>query len=412
MENDKETQALIGVLDKRFVGQKAFDDAIDGVNGSMGEVKTSLAAITKNIEKLTAAPGILHDEYKDGANGPKILVTRALLGAWSQRKFGRWPTGRNANEAREYRLAKEYFEASMAPNEEKAFTSLTTTTGGFLIPEEWEMAVVPTLKAQSVVFAMGPTIREMTRDTMNWPAFNAKKSFTWEAENSAPSEGTPTTRNIVFTPKKTIGTSAVSTEWLEDADASANESLRQELLGEMAEWLDLSLLETQSGGPTGLSVISGITSIGSNADATDGGEIGYDDLSRAVYEQDKANLRPPYAWLAHPRTKDKLRRLKDENGVPYFVPDRNAPTQITPFGFPLFTSSQMSIAQTKGALTTASYMLLVRPDEVVVARRRGITIDMSEHAQFEKDQVMIRITGRFDINVKHAAAVVKITGIA
>lgn len=389
------------------------DSAIDEVKERLSEgkegfvTKAELEAERKaaderieRFEKQLAdfkSAGILHAEYRDDENGrPKVNVCRALYGEIFRTKRGVWPKGRDGAEAREYKVALDYVE--------KALGSAGDTSGGFLIPEEWEAEVVPTLKAQSIVFAMGPTVRETRRDVLNVPAFDAKKTFAWVTENTSASEQTPTTRNIVLTPKKVIGLSAVSTEWLEDADAESNDALRQELFESLAEFLDAALLEGSGANrPTGLRSISGISEVAGI------GGIVYDNLTNGEFQLKNADVRPPFAWLMHPRTERDLKNVKDSNGLPLFLVHPNFSNVLQPLGHPVFTSTQISVDE--GVSSDETYILLVKPSEVIVARRRGITVAVSEHAGFSADQIQIRITARFDLNLKHVESSVALTGI-
>lgn len=412
MAESKEAQEVLKALDSKFASSESVEEVkadVGAIKDSLGEIKSLLSANTPK-DVLDVSSGILHDEFKDDKDGkPKVLMTKVLRGVIHQRRTGMWYKGRTAKERREYEVAKQYFLNS----EERAFEVLTDVEGGFIIPEEWDSSIIPTLKAQSAVFAMGPTIISMTRDTMHLPAFNAKKSFAWVAENTATTEGTPTTREILLTPKKVIGTAAVSNEWLEDADEAANTDFRNELLGEMAEFIDLSFLETQSGGPTGIRGISGISTDGAAADFIDGGTLTYDDMVRFENSLMSNDVRPPYAWLYHPRTLAEVAKIKSTDGVPLFVPNVQGTTATTPLGYPVFTTSQIPTNQTKGGSgAVMSYLLLVKPSDIIIGQRRGVTLDVSSEAQFEKDQIMIRMTARFDINVKHVESILHVDGVA
>lgn len=414
-DKSKEAQEVLDALGTKFASSEkvdAVDKKVDGIQESMKEI-TGLLRANAPKETLTDpdtdSVQITRDELDDKNGKPKILMTKVLRGLIHQRVTGKWYPGKNAKEGREYALAEKYFHGGVT----RAFEVLTDTAGGFIVPEEWDSAIIPTLKARSAVFGMGPNIITMRRDTMHLPAFDAKKTFVWSAENTAPTEGTPTTREIILTPKKVIGTAAVSTEWLEDADESANTDFRNELLGEMAEFIDLSFLEDQSGGPTALRNISGISTDGAAGDFVDGGTLTYDDMVRFENSLMSNDVRPPYAWIYHPRTLSEVAKIKSTDGVPLFVPNVNGTTATTPLGYPVFTSSQIPTNQVKGGSgAVMSYLLLVKPSDVVIGQRRGVTLDVSEHAQFEKDQIMIRMTARFDINVRHVESILHVDGIA
>jgi HK97 family phage major capsid protein len=347
-------------------------------------------------DQKAASFGILHNEYKDGAFGPKLNFCRVVYGEIFRRKHGTWPAGRDAAEAREYRLAEQYVS--------KALGSSTDTAGGFAIPEEWEDGLIETLKARSIVFEMGPDIKDTRRDVLNVPAFDAKKTYAWVAENTSASEQSPTTRNIPLTPKKVIGLAAMSNEWLEDADDAANESLRQELLGALAEFVDEALLQGSGANrPTGLRDISGITEIASV------GALTFDHLTDAQFRLKSDNVRPPYVWLGHPKAEKSIQDLKDSDGRPLFLLAPQFGNQIKPLGHPFLTSTQ--VATDEGVSSDETYLLLVKPADVIVARRRGINIAVSEHAGFSSDQTQLRLTARFDVALKHVESVVLLSGI-
>lgn len=405
MEPTTAKEKVLPQLDERYSSKeevaeivKRFEQRTADAEARAKVAEEKSEANEKAVAEVRAA-AILHDEYKDTPKGPKFLVAKALYAQLYRKAVGVFPQGRDDAEARQYKLI-----ASLLPGmQQKALSTGTTTAGGFLIPEEWDAEVIPTLKAESVVFAINPTIRQTNRDVYHWPAFNAKKTFVWSAENAAASEGTPTTREIVLTPRKCIGLSAVSNEWLEDADAATDASLRGELLGELAEFLDASLLHgSGSNRPTGLRNIASVNEISPAAVTLD-----WPDFARCEAEIRNDNVRGPLAWIMRPQTLRLVKNFEDVDGRPIF-PEAVRGEVLRPLGYPVFETTQLP---TDEGPSSETVIMLVKPEDVLIAQRRGITVAISEDAGFASDQIQIRLTARFDINLKHVESLCVLSSI-
>ena len=81
------------------------------------------------------------------------------------------------------------------------------------------------------------------------------------------------------------------------------------------------------------------------------------------------------------------------------------------FGIPVYTSSQLSVAQTHGTASDASSAYVFDGSQVVVGRRADVGILIDPYSHSANDQTLIRATSRWDVAVAHPGAVCVISGI-
>jgi hypothetical protein len=120
----------------------------------------------------------------------------------------------------------------------------------------------------------------------------------------------------------------------------------------------------------------------------------------------------PFVWgyPVHPRTWTSVRKLLSPGAADRLDrPDRGGPTD--PLGKPVFISSNFPINQMVGASTDCSSILLADISQVVVASL-GSGRDPDVHRLWVRlDQIALRVTGRYDIDLPQPTAPVKAVGV-
>lgn len=247
------------------------------------------------------------------------------------------------------------------------------------------------------------------------------------AENGTLASSDPTLAVQEITIKKQGALRTFSNELLADSNPAIDGYVMGTLARDIALFQDLQYLEGSGTGAnvTGLLNISGLTT-SSWAAATNGSTPGADDLVKMPYDIFKANGRPT-AFVMHPRTLQNVALLKD--GVGRYLFTNNAiwggpQTQVTKdgftypsaavgslLGFPVYLSTQVSIARTQGSSSVATNIYYGDFRQLVILERQAINIFLSEHFAMNADQTVIRATARSAIAALQPKAFASASGI-
>ena len=144
-----------------------------------------------------------------------------------------------------------------------------------------------------------------------------------------------------------------------------------------------------------------------------GAVITYDDCLDAMYTIEAAN--GTYTgWVAHPRTKNTLRQLKDGNGR-YMLELGNIAKGIDDqlLGMPIRWSTQIPTNRTVGTGTNCSFMILANWPEFLIGQKAGIELVSTDVGgdSFKYDQTWVRAVLRVDCMVRQPTEFVVIDGI-
>jgi HK97 family phage major capsid protein len=281
---------------------------------------------------------------------------------------------------------------------------LTTTTAEPIAPPELSTFLWDRLRPASIALASGIRVIPTDREKVVWPRLTGDVDPGWIDEATEIPPGDPAFGTLEAEPTKLAHLVQVSNEVLDDSEPSVLEVLNAHLATMLALKLDAAIYEGSGSAPVirGLKNVSGIQTVdmGTNGAAlTD-----YDPLVEAVGKLRAANVPPPYAIAMNPRTLTELELLKEGT-------DFN--TQLArPEGLPpVYTSSQLSVTETKGTANNASSAYVYAPAEVVLVRRQDATIELDRSRLFNSDQSEIRGKMRCDLIVPNPVAVCRVVGI-
>ena len=331
---------------------------------------------------------------------------RTMFVLMHRKKFGGNPAGENAkNCGKEI----EYIE--------RTITEGSSSAGGTLIPQEWTDFVIPELGAKVVFLKSNPTVIPMQHQVMNIPGLTNNATYSWQGENAAITESAPTTNNTPLTLHTLKGLTGVSIEWLRDATPETDAALQANLVRGAARAADSGYFNGtgSSNQPTGLLNVSGINTAGAGGGATNGSTPTLDDISNQIYLLDAANAPDEgRTWFCHPRTVDRLRKIKNTLGDPILWTNPSNALDMRLNGYPIYTTTQLPINQSVGSSSTASTMLLVAMSDMYVGqgiRSQGLEVAISEEAAFSNAEILIRLLYRTDIQPGHVLSISALTGI-
>ncbi len=300
----------------------------------------------------------------------------------------------------------------------KALTEGTDATGGYLVPVEQSNQIIELLSARAVVRAAGATVVPMASDTLNIPAQASGATAYWVDENSPISASDQTFGQVALQAKKLAALTKLSSELFEDSDPGVEQIVMADLARVLALEEDAKFLagDGTSNTPKGLENITGVN-VDSTTLGTDGSVPSFDDLADMLYRLDADNIPAEgRAWIVHPRTVNTLRQIKDAGSGSnvYLWADPALPGDPpTLWGYPVYTTTAISIAETQGANDDASTIYLGCWPEFVIGQRKALELRASDAAgnAFEYDQVFIRAIMRVDCNVRHAASFEVLKGV-
>lgn len=297
----------------------------------------------------------------------------------------------------------------------KALGEGTDSAGGYLVPAEHSSQLVKMLSARGAVRAAGATVLPMASDTLQIPAQTGGATAYWVAENAQITASGQTWGQVDLQAKKLAALTKLSAELFEDSDPQVEALVMADLARVLALEEDVKYLrgDGENNTPTGLEYISGV-----NVDAATLGENGgtpsFDDLADMIARLDSNDVPlEGRAWVAHPRTLNSLRQVKDEVGS-YLWADPAAPGEPpTLWGCPVYTTTAIPLDETQGTSTDCSTLYLGCWPEFVIGQRKALELRASDAAgnAFEYDQVFIRAIMRVDANVRHAESFEVLKGV-
>ena len=315
--------------------------------------------------------------------------------------FGRWLHGRCAgNESSRDWCRRNGVSTSFA------LDSTVDSSGGALVPEQFEQRIILLREAYGV-FRPNAFQQVMTTDTAVVPRQLTGVTATFTAENGSLTESDPTWDQVSLTAKKAGVLTRMSTEVSEDAFVSLGDRMAQEFAYAFA------LKEDQCGFVgTGAATHGGIVGVAQKFDddntlagAVDCATSGHDTFAE-VDATDLATVMsalPEYArmnakWYCSSACYALVfQRLLAASGG-NTMENLAGGAQRAFLGYPVVISQ---VLESSTGTINNSHMLLFG-DLMLAAtfgNRRGITVATSTDRYFELDQIAIRATERFDINV-------------
>ncbi len=276
------------------------------------------------------------------------------------------------------------------------FAGLGTADGtgaSFMVPDVLSGQFLDLARSASVVFGWGAVTVPVESDTMRIAGLESDASFAGVGENQIIPESNPTFRSIRLTPKKVATIVRCSRELLEDAP-NAGEIIEQSLRVALGKDLDRLFL-IGDGGEKGIIGLANLPSIDDTGTTSVGG-IEWGDLHTAVVAVKGRNY-TPNGYVCSPTIGGDLDILRSEADGSWL----GAPPSVRP----LTRLETTSIGDTLALVGDGS--------KIIVGVRRGIQVDFSgeAHESFERDQVLMRITTRVDMNVTHTGAFHVLRGI-
>src|ERR1700735_159965 len=399
-------KALLAKLDEKFVSKATLVDLVTKVDKSNQSLLDQILEAKRAPEFISNRKGWkIYGKAARNKEGVEMeySLTRLFGAMYHKKENGSYPEGKEFS--REVDFIK------------RAISEGTAGTGGSLIPQEWVDFVIPELGAAVVVMKAGPNVLPMQHQILNVPGLTTNATAFWIGENSAITKADPSTNNTPLTLHTAASLTGLSIQWLRDASPETDAALQANLVRGMVRFVDNGYLNGtgSSNQPTGLSNIAGLSQIFAGLGATNGSPIILDDISNLIYQLDSQNApEEGRSFFCNPRTVNELRLLRDTLGRPLLWVNPADKLDMRLNGYPVFTSTQIPLTQSRGASSTCSYMLLAAMSDIYVGqgiKSQGLEVAISDQALFTSAEIAVRLLYRTDIQPGHALSVAILSGI-
>jgi HK97 family phage major capsid protein len=391
--------------------EKAVEDEEEAKAEEDEEEKVAAKSIAPTFRKglrqtaAASAPSIVRPKmygslknFKDDSNGEAFKKAE---------RFGRWLLAQ-----RGHHKSLNWCERNGL--EVKAHTEGVNSAGGFLVPEEFETDLI-SLREEFGVFRRNARVRPMGSDTLRLPRRSATLTANFVGEATAGTESTQTFESVLLVAKKVMVLTTVSNELNEDSFVN----LADDIAGEVA--YAFALKEDECGFiGDGSSTYGGITGVATAVAAGSAGVNYFDGALTTSADITLADVNATMALLPafadSPNAKFYMHKSTWHGGFEKVAAAaggtsgreiqegyRGTPTF---FGYPVEFSQVMQ----SGTYDANSAVALFGDLSMAASfgDRRSTEVQISDSAlnAFEQDELAIRGTERFDINVHDIAPVV------
>jgi HK97 family phage major capsid protein len=339
----------------------------------------------------------------DRSNRSNALQPNPALAVGADRA----PVGLGGEQAGEVRLG------GIVGQESRALVG-ASGSGSYFVPEIYSPRFFDALTAASVALRSGVTVLEMSSDTLHVPVVSSDPSAAWIDEAGTITPGDPTYTEKVLTAQKLAAAVVASTEALSDSNPALQNMVAAQLVRSLGLALDLAVFEGTghtSHQPAGLLGTSSVETVdmGSSAGAA------FTDLDPIADAINKLAANDAKATAIVMAARDFGALLKLKTATDYNTPLIQDAVQgggvPRILGVPVYVSSQLDVAQTHGSASNASTAYVLQADQVIVGRRKDVSILVDPYSKSLTDQVVLRATSRWDVAVAHPGAVCLIEGI-
>ena len=297
-----------------------------------------------------------------------------------------------------------------APSGLKAQSEGTNSAGGFLVPDPLEAAIVDVREEYGVCRKVAHNF-PMTSDTMNIPSLTSGSTVYYPAENAATTESSAVWGNIACTATKR----AALMKWSNELGADALFSLSATLSDYMGRALGIreDTEFIQGDGTSAYGSVTGLDAEGSHSNQTGSGdtwaELTLADLvNTSGLLGDKYHARASWIMSRQFYSQVVLRVIAAAGGNTIDSLGVGS-TGAQLLGYGINFSDQ---APTSTGVSQESCWFGDWDGGVAFADRSGIEIATSEHVNFAEDQINIRATSRYDIQVHDSSSFVALATAA
>ena len=286
----------------------------------------------------------------------------------------------------------------------KALDTTIGANGGYLVPQRFiDMLIMPPYEDGNIEALA--TRQTFTEKSGLLPNLSTGVSVSWTSENAIIVDSDPSFAQNSYTLNSLKGLNyAPRTMFYSAIDIGA---LLQALFVQALQsrkWADF-ITGTGTGQMAGLDTYSLVPRVNQT-----GTLLAVDDLLDAVMELPTI-LAPNARWIMRKDVAKYLIKKKDNEGKPLFYPDfMGSPRRYSLLGYPVEINDYMSTTLGASSDERNIYLGDIR-QYWMIHRPEGMEVMISEHASFEKDQIVTRITEELDGRLVNVKGFVRIDGV-
>jgi len=308
----------------------------------------------------------------------------------------------------------------------KALSEGTNSAGGFLVPPQYLQDSIALLRrANAPMLDVINMVHGVSSNLIYIPTQTGISTVAWTAENATKTSSDEVFGQIAVNIYTLAGIAKISNQLLEDSAPAVDQMVRNDLGRGLNIEMDRAVINgSGTGQPTGILNTAGITTTVASAQTA---AAIFDDIFAALGRFQATYFGQPDYILMAPRTYTKLLTAKDTAGRYLaqsslignqgLVTDANPSGAIgggmaTFAGIRLVIDPNMPIAQTVGANTNRSSIVLGASQEIMGFMRDEIRMDVSSEAgtSFESNQTWFRGECRMGFTAARLTAATQIIG--
>jgi HK97 family phage major capsid protein len=406
-EKDKIYERISDIVAEQ---SKPLAEAIQESKAKSEEQSEKLSTVERTIQDLQAERKAV-DPYGDMDHGEAGLDFARFVQCHATAARNRGMGAGGSHNAIE--ISAEKYGADNVIT--KALQASNATAGGLTIPGTLSSDFIELLRASSRVEAAGPRRVPLDSGTITLPKLTAGATGSWIGEGTNITHSQQTVGNVTLTAKKYATLTSISNDLLDYSSVDIDRMVRDDLVRDATLAVDLAFIRGTgvAAQPKGMSQMEGITTF---AATTASLAAAVANLGRAIQELMDDNVAMSNVqWGFAPRIWRYLFTVLDGNGN---APFRDEMAMGKIFGFPFWTTTQIPVNLGAG---TDSEIYLVDYDDIVVGTASEVQVSASSEAAyhdgsavvaaFSRDEVVVRVIVRKDINTRHAESIVHITGV-
>jgi len=368
-------------------------------------------------ERAKVNPELRHKKPEQEKEEKKIVKRFSFLKAIESRLNGKPLEGleREMHEeaVREARQSGTVIQGIGVPSfffnrnpEKRDLTAGTTTEGGFTVQTDVG-ELIDYLWPRLVTEELGATMLTGLTSNVDFPRNDAVATGTWEGENDANAESSPTFDRLQLTPNR-VGTYAdVSKQLIVQSTIDAEGFVRRNIERAIAQAVDTAAINGSGSGnqPTGILNTSGI---GDVAGGTNGAAPTWPNI--VGLETDVATANADFgrlAYLTTPGIAGKLKTTEKATNTAQFV-WMDAINGMAGEGrlnnYRSMVSTLVPSTLTKGTGTGLHAIIFGNWEELLVAQFGGMDLIVDPYTQATSSLLRIVVNSWWDIGVRHAAS--------
>ena len=390
-------------------GERAFTDdeqvKYDGIRDKVTDLESQItrAEDTEHLAALRAGK----KSSTGGEKGEKQRISSdySLMRAIRMAAKGKELDGLEGEMAQEARREAQRSGLTLSGNLQipgmlkRELTAGTASEGGNTVATDLG-DLIPILEPKLKVRELGATYLTGLVGNLDLPRNNADATATWEGENDANAETSPTFDKISLTPKRLGAFTDISKQLMAQSSIDVENFVRGRLSFAVAKALDLAAINGSGSAPEprGILNTSGIGDVagGTNGATPDWADIVDLESALAVDNADMGSL----AYLTTPGIRGYLKKTIIDSGSGQFIWPVNA-TEIN--GYPVDVSTQVPSTLTKGTASGIAHAIIFGNwADLIIGQWAGYDVVVDPYSNSKNAIVTIVVNSWWDIAVRHA----------